>query len=87
MLPRMDAPSLFRIVFGIGGGRAKQACDGSTGGTAFSVRAARLAPWSYRKSGAMTRLTIAITLIRMFIDGPEVSFSGSPTVSPTTSAL
>jgi hypothetical protein len=35
----------------------------------------------------MTRLTIAITLIKIFIDGPEVSFNGSPTVSPTTAAL
>ena len=34
----------------------------------------------------MTRLTIAITLIRIFIDGPEVSLNGSPTVSPTTVA-
>ena len=31
----------------------------------------------------MTRLTIAITFIRIFIDGPEVSLNGSPTVSPT----
>jgi hypothetical protein len=31
--------------------------------------------------------TIDITLIKMFIDGPEVSLSGSPTVSPTTQAL
>ena len=27
---------------------------------------------------------MAITLIRIFIDGPEVSLNGSPTVSPTT---
>ena len=38
------------------------------------------------KSGAITKLTIAITLIRIFIDGPEVSLNGSPTVSPTTVA-
>ena len=37
-------------------------------------------------SGAITRLTMAITLIRMFIEGPEVSLKGSPTVSPTTTA-
>ena len=36
-------------------------------------------------SGAVTRLTIAITLIRMFIDGPRYP-KGSPTVSPTTAA-
>src|SRR5690606_23325638 len=41
----------------------------------------------YFSIGAMIRLTMPITLIRMFIDGPEVSFSGSPTVSPTTVAL
>ena len=34
----------------------------------------------------MTKLTIAITLIKMFIEGPEVSLNGSPTVSPTTTA-
>ena len=33
------------------------------------------------RSGAMTKLTIAMTLIKMFIDGPEVSLKGSPTVS------
>ena len=30
---------------------------------------------------------MVITLIRMFIAGPEVSLNGSPTVSPTTAAL
>jgi len=40
----------------------------------------------YFSSGAITKATIDITLIRMFIDGPEVSLSGSPTVSPTTVA-
>lgn len=30
---------------------------------------------------------IAISFIRMFNAGPDVSFSGSPTVSPTTAAL
>ena len=34
-----------------------------------------------------TREVIAISLIRMLIDGPLVSFIGSPTVSPTTAAL
>gem|GEM_PF-6658938 len=37
-------------------------------------------------SGAITRLTIAITLMRIFIEGPDVSLKGSPTVSPTTHA-
>ena len=36
--------------------------------------------------GAITRDTIAMTLIKMFILGPEVSLKGSPTVSPTTVA-
>jgi hypothetical protein len=34
----------------------------------------------------MTKLTIAITFINMFIAGPDVSLKGSPTVSPTTTA-
>ena len=42
-------------------------------------------PFNVNK-GAITKLTIAITLIRMFIAGPEVSLKGSPTVSPTTTA-
>ena len=37
--------------------------------------------------GAITSDTIDISLIRMFIDGPEVSLNGSPTVSPVTDAL
>ena len=36
--------------------------------------------------GAITKLTIAITFIRIFIAGPDVSLNGSPTVSPTTVA-
>ena len=38
-------------------------------------------------SGAKTRETTVISLIRMLMDGPEVSLNGSPTVSPTTAAL
>ena len=38
-------------------------------------------------NGAITRLTIAITFIKIFIDGPDVSLKGSPTVSPVTAAL
>ena len=37
-------------------------------------------------AAVQSRLTIAMTLIRMFISGPEVSLNGSPTVSPTTAA-
>lgn len=38
-------------------------------------------------TAAKTIETIESSLIRILIDGPEVSFSGSPTVSPTTAAL
>ncbi len=37
--------------------------------------------------GAMTSETMDISLMRMFIDGPDVSLNGSPTVSPVTEAL
>ena len=36
---------------------------------------------------ANTSDTIVMTLMRMFMAGPEVSLKGSPTVSPTTAAL
>jgi hypothetical protein len=39
------------------------------------------------KASANTREVIAINLIKMLLEGPEVSLSGSPTVSPTTAAL
>ena len=39
-----------------------------------------------KAEGLLQDFTIAITLIRMFIDGPDVSLKGSPTVSPTTVA-
>ncbi|CAI8309888.1 MAG: Uncharacterised protein [Flavobacteriia bacterium] len=35
----------------------------------------------------MISATIEVNLMRMFIDGPEVSLNGSPTVSPVTEAL
>jgi len=38
------------------------------------------------KMGANTRDTTVISLIRMLMDGPEVSLNGSPTVSPTMAA-
>ena len=37
-------------------------------------------------TGANTKDTIVISLINIFIDGPEVSLKGSPTVSPTIPA-
>ena len=39
-----------------------------------------------RNSGANTSDTTVISLIRMLMDGPDVSLNGSPTVSPTTAA-
>ena len=35
----------------------------------------------------MTNDTIDINLIKIFIEGPDVSLNGSPTVSPVTEAL
>jgi len=43
--------------------------------------------WRQReKRGAKTRATIDMSLIRMFIAGPDVSLNGSPIVSPITAA-
>lgn len=39
------------------------------------------------KAVAKTREVIADSLTKMLMDGPEVSFNGSPTVSPVTAAL
>ena len=39
-----------------------------------------------RNNGANTNDTIVISLIRILIEGPDVSLNGSPTVSPTTDA-
>lgn len=36
---------------------------------------------------ANTKEKIALNLMRIFKEGPEVSFRGSPTVSPITAAL
>mmetsp|Transcript_49958 Transcript_49958/g.138735 ORF Transcript_49958/g.138735 Transcript_49958/m.138735 type:complete len:231 (-) Transcript_49958:1711-2403(-) len=40
-----------------------------------------------RRSGLMVKAVMAISLMRMFSAGPEVSLKGSPTVSATTQAL
>ena len=37
--------------------------------------------------GASTKATMDMSLMRIFMEGPEVSLNGSPTVSPTTAAL
>ena len=39
------------------------------------------------KALAKTRDTMVMTLIKIFMAGPEVSLKGSPTVSPTTAAF
>ena len=39
-----------------------------------------------REYNAITNATTLINLMRIFIDGPEVSLKGSPTVSPITAA-
>ena len=41
----------------------------------------------YTNNGAITNATTDINFNNIFKDGPEVSLKGSPTVSPTTSAL
>lgn len=50
---------------------------------AFDIRI----PPDSAKNVPNTKLVMADNLIKMLIDGPEVSLSGSPTVSPTTAAL
>jgi hypothetical protein len=44
-------------------------------------------PPLFLKNVPNTREVMADSLMRMLIDGPEVSLSGSPTVSPVTAAL
>ena len=44
-------------------------------------------PCIMMNSGANVSDTMVIRLMRMFMDGPDVSLKGSPTVSPTTAAL
>ena len=39
------------------------------------------------KIGAITRPIKQVSFIKIFIEGPEVSLNGSPTVSPVTAAL
>lgn len=53
-------------------------------GTESHCLASGLSEW---RKGEITKLTILINLIKMFREGPEVSLKGSPTVSPTTTAL
>ena len=53
--------------------------------TLDDVVASVLCNWA--REGAITRETIDINFIRIFIEGPDVSLNGSPTVSPVTEAL
>jgi len=46
----------------------------------------RMPPWLAKKD-PKTNDVMAESLMRMLIEGPDVSFSGSPTVSPQTAAL
>ena len=50
------------------------------------INFSRMPPYCTKK-GTNTSDRIADSLIRIFSDGPDVSLSGSPTVSPTTAAL
>ena len=43
-------------------------------------------PPLFIKNGTKTNEIIAMSLMRMFSEGPLVSLKGSPTVSPTTAA-
>jgi hypothetical protein len=56
-------------------------------GELFTVDFLYRIPPKLTKAEAKINETIVITLITMFIDGPEVSLNGSPIVSPTTAAL
>ena len=47
----------------------------------------RLIPPNLWKAPLNTSEVIAINLIKILIEGPLVSFKGSPTVSPITAAL
>jgi len=60
--------------------------DGSVIKISVMTRAYSMPP-IIMKIGANTRDTIVISLIRILMDGPDVSLNGSPTVSPTTAAL
>jgi len=53
----------------------------------FGRRKKDYSPWVYRKIGAKTTDTIAMSLSRIFRAGPAVSLNGSPTVSPVTAAI
>ena len=58
----------------------------STFGFVFSIFTEGV--WAFSEiCGAMINATIDVSLIKMFIEGPEVSLNGSPTVSPVTDAL
>lgn len=77
-------PQLF-IADGIAGKYQAIQCLGK-GEAGRRGNSSPLGVWAWKK-GAKTRDSTAISLMRMFRDGPEVSFSGSPTVSPMTAAL
>gem|GEM_PF-2499958 len=56
----------------------------------ISVACPASSPWASpptEMKGAIIKATMEVNLIKMFIEGPEVSLKGSPTVSPVTEAL
>mmetsp|Transcript_618 Transcript_618/g.2016 ORF Transcript_618/g.2016 Transcript_618/m.2016 type:complete len:277 (-) Transcript_618:1515-2345(-) len=55
--------------------------------TATMMSPSHQVPQSSRKTGARVREKTDMSLMRMLSAGPEVSLKGSPTVSPTTTAL
>ena len=49
-------------------------------------RYAKSKPPYFKNKGTNTKLTTAVSFNKMFNPGPDVSFNGSPTVSPMTAA-
>ena len=73
--------------YGASGWLVRCSCSGKRQKPSGGVEVLR---WCYRKAivrPAITMLTIDMSLMRMFSEGPEVSLNGSPTVSPTIVAL
>ena len=73
--------------YGASGWLVRCSCSGKRQKPSGGVEVVR---WCYRKAivrPAITMLTIDMSLMRMFSEGPEVSLNGSPTVSPTIVAL
>ena len=61
-------------------------CVVHSSGFSLLIHLERMPP-NLWKAPAKTREVMAMSFIRMLMEGPLVSFRGSPTVSPTTAAL